>query len=174
MSNIETAEIIQFAAIRPKLAKGERPKPKSGFAETLSSLPRDEQGLTETARNSRLRSDRLDAWREVEAVMDYWHVAMKMHNVIQRVQVHGLPEGELHDKVDHAEYHPLVTKWREAWARLIITPAPDMRCVTWKQTKLKSRNQRCAGLSLARIEQAIADDIAFLKSHPTRRRDLQQ
>ena len=26
MSNVETAQIIQFAAIRPKLAKGQRPK----------------------------------------------------------------------------------------------------------------------------------------------------
>jgi hypothetical protein len=170
MSNIETAEIIQFAAIRPKLVKGERPK----ISGLHAPIVRDGEGLTETSKNSRLRSDRLDIWREAEAVMDYWHVAMKMHNVIQRVQVHGLPEGNLHDKVDHAEYHPLVTKWREAWARLILTPTPDMRCVTWKQTQLKSRNQRCADLPLARIEQAIADDIAFLKSHPTRRRDLKQ
>jgi hypothetical protein len=174
MSNIETAEIIQFAAIRPKLAKGERPKPKSGFAETLSSLPRDEEGLTETAKNLHLRRARYDAWREADAAMDYWNIAMKMHNLIQRVQVDGLPEGELHDKIDHAEFHPLAKKWREAWSRLILTPAPDTRCVTWKKTQLKSRNQRCAGLPIARIEQAIADDIAFLKAHPTRRKDLPQ
>jgi hypothetical protein len=165
-----TCEIIQLSAARPKLAKGARPK----ISGLYSPIVRDGEGLTETARNSRLRSDRNDVWREAEAVVEYWHIAMKMHNVIQRVQVHGLPEGELHDKVDHVEYHPLVTKWREAWSRLILTPAPDMRCVTWKETQLKSRNQRCAGLPLARIERAIADDVEFLKAHPTRRKDLQQ
>jgi hypothetical protein len=166
----ESAQIIQFAAIRPKLAKGERPK----IAGLHSPIVRDGEGLTETAKNFRLRSDRRDAWREADAAVDYWSVAIKMHNAIMRVQVHGLPEGQLHDKLDYAEYHPLVTKWREAWARLMLLPAPDTRAVTWKQAQLKSRNQRCAGLSPERIQQAIDADVAFLKSHPTRRKDLQQ
>jgi hypothetical protein len=67
-------EIIQLSAARPKLAKGERPK----ISGLHAPITRDDEGLTETAKNSRLRSDRLDAWREAGAVMRYWHICMKM------------------------------------------------------------------------------------------------
>jgi hypothetical protein len=86
-----TAEIIQFSEIvsRSKFGKktGARPAPRP---------PRCEDGITETGRNFRLRSDRRDVWREAEAVMAYWHISMKMNDAISRVQRHDVPEGKLH------------------------------------------------------------------------------
>ena len=40
---------------------------------------------------------------------------------------------------------------------------------TWKQAQLKAENYKYSGLLPARIEQAIADDVEFLRAHPTRR-----
>jgi hypothetical protein len=88
----ETAEIIQFAAIRPKLAKGGRPKISGLHAPII----RDNEGLTETAKNARLRSDRLDVWRKADSVMCYWLASMKMDTAVSLVQNCNAPEGNLH------------------------------------------------------------------------------
>jgi hypothetical protein len=166
----ETAQIIQFAAVRPKLAKGRRPK-ISGLNPPIT---RDEEGLTETCKNARLRNDRLDAWREADAVMDYWRISMKMDGAISRVQHCDAPEGALHPVRDPKGYWTLVEKYRLAWCHLMLTPAPDMRSVAWKRAQLKAGHHKHTGLTAERIERAIADDVEFLKAHPTRRRDLKQ
>jgi hypothetical protein len=168
----ETAQIIQFAAARPKLAKGQRPK-TGGFS-TNPPITRDEEGLTETAKNYRLRRARYDDWREADAVMDYWHIRMKMDTAVSRVQHCNAPEGDLHPVRDPKGYWTLVARYRQAWARLMLTPAPTVREITWKRAQLKAENQKHTGLKIEWIEQAIADDVEFLKSHPTRRRDLEQ
>jgi hypothetical protein len=60
MSNIETAQIIQFAdAARPK----RRP-----VANHSPSVAKNEEGVSDTAGNQRLRSNRRDVWREAAAV----------------------------------------------------------------------------------------------------------
>jgi len=56
----------------------------------------------------------------------------------------------------------------------MLTPAPDMQSVTWKRAQLKAENQKHTGLKTERIERAIADDVEFLKAHPTRRRRDQE
>ena len=160
-----SCEIIQLSAARPKLAKGERPK----ISGLYSPIVRDGEGLTETAKNGQLRSDRRDVWREADAVMDYWYVSMKMDGVISRVQRHGTPEGELHPTRNPKDYWQLVVKYRQAWARLMLTPAPDMQSVTWKRAQLKAENHKHTDLKTERIERAIADDVEFLKAHPSRR-----
>jgi hypothetical protein len=93
-------EIIQLSAARLKLAKGERPK----ISGLYSPIVRDGEGLTETAKNSRLRSDRRDVWLEADAVMDYWHTVMKMDTAISRVQRHETPEGALHPIREPKDY----------------------------------------------------------------------
>jgi hypothetical protein len=56
----------------------------------------------------------------------------------------------------------------------MLTPAPDMQSVAWKRAQLKAENHKHTDLTTERIERSIADDVEFLKSHPTRRRDVQQ
>jgi hypothetical protein len=165
-----TCEIIQLSAARPKLAKGERPK----ISGLYSPIVRDGEGLTETAKNSRLRSDRRDVRLEADAVMDYWHLSIKMDSVISRVQRHETPEGALHPIHDPKNHWRLVAKYREAWARQMLTPAPDAKAVDWKRAELKAGRHKYTDLKSERIERAIADDVEFLKAHPTRRRDLEQ
>jgi hypothetical protein len=106
--------------------------------------------------------------------MDYWHASMKMDTAISRVQNCDAPEGNLHPVREPKDYWRLVANYRIAWARLMFTPAPDMLSVTWKRGQLKAGHHKHTDLTTERIERAIADDIAFLKAHPTRRKDLQQ
>ena len=150
---------------RPKLAKGERPK----ISGLNPPIVRDGEGLTETAKNSRLRGDRRDVWLEADAVIDYWHLSMKMDSVISRVQRHGTPEGDLHPTHDPKNHWRLVAKYREAWAHLMLTPAPDAKAVVWKRAQLKAGRHKYTDLTTERIERAIADDVEFLRAHPTRR-----
>ena len=57
----------------------------------------------------------------------------------------------------------------------MLTPAPDMASVTWKRAQLKARYHKHTDLKPELIERAIADDVEFLKAHPTRwRRDQEQ
>jgi len=164
MSNIETAEIIQFADARTRVGK----KPASKVPQ-LRELPRNEDGITDTCINQRLRGDRRDVWREADAVMDYWHAVMKMDTAISRVQRHDTPEGNLHPIREPKNYWGLVANYRIAWARLMLTPAPDMRSVTWKRAELKAEKHKHTDLKTERIERAIDDDVEFLRTHPTRR-----
>jgi hypothetical protein len=63
----------------------------------------------------------------------------------------------------------LVDKWRGAVAKKLLTPAPDLAAITWKRAKLKSRDFPYLPVKKERVERAIADDVAFLAAHPTRR-----
>jgi hypothetical protein len=51
----------------------------------------------------------------------------------------------------------------------LLTPAPDIGAVTWKRAQLRAENYRYSDVKPERIERAIADDVAFLAAHPTRR-----
>jgi hypothetical protein len=62
-----------------------------------------------------------------------------------------------------------LAKYREAWARLMLTPAPDARVVVWKRAQLKAGHHKHTDLKPKRIEHAIVDNVEFLRSHPTRR-----
>jgi hypothetical protein len=94
---------------------------------------------------------------------------MKMDSAVSRVQRHGTPEGELHPIREPKDYWKLVANYRKAWARLMLTPAPDMLSVTWKRAQLKAGRHKYTDLKSERIERAIADDLEFLKAHPSRR-----
>jgi hypothetical protein len=157
-----TAEVIQFAAFR-KVGKTAVPR------ERRIPKPQGEEEVSETGKNFRLRQERRENWREADAVMEYWHVSMKMDGAISRVQNHELPEGKLHPIREPGHYWALIAKYREAWARLMLTPAPDMLSVTWKRAQLEAGNYQYTDLKPERITRAIADDVEFLRTHPTRR-----
>jgi hypothetical protein len=160
----KTAQIIQFAAARrPKLGK------KIGTRSAPFPAPQCEGGVSDTAENFRLRQERYFAWREATAVMNYWLAAMKMKSAISCVQNYGTPEGDTHDFVTDETHGMLVTKWRAAWACLMLTPAPNSRELNWKRDQIKGKKWKYNGLSAARIEQAITDDVEWLNAHPTRK-----
>ena len=170
MSNVETAQIIQFAAVRSKLAKGQRPK-ISGLNPPIA---RDEEGLTDTCKNQRLRQTRYDDWRKADALREYWRAYPKMNGAIERVQHHGLPEGDRHPQYEPKSYYTLIPTYRAAIVAQLLTPAPTAREITWKRAVFKHGDHKYIGVNPERIERAIADDVEFLRAHPTRRRRDQE
>jgi hypothetical protein len=156
MSNIETAEIIQFAALRPKFGK-------------VVSKPQCEEGVSETAKNGKLRENRKELWRMAEAARRYWRMRITFHDVLSQAQRMEIPEGHYHPIANSDDRMPMVRRWREALVRQVLTPAPDANSVKWKQAVLDSGDLENAEVKTERVERAIADDIAFLEAHPTRR-----
>ena len=59
---------------------------------------------------------------------------------------------------------------REAVVKQLLTPAPDAGAVTWKRRTLAGSDFSYLPVKAERIEQVIADDVAFLDAHPTKRK----
>jgi hypothetical protein len=163
----ESAQIIQFAAIRPKFGKQPSSQIPASNDEGKRDKPQGEE-ITDTGKNFRLRKQRHDRWLEADAIREYWRTSMKMDSAIFRVQNHGLPEGELHPEFNPQDHWRLLAKYREAFVRLMLTPAPDAQAVAWKRAALKAGKHKHTDLKTERIERAIADDVEFLRSHPVR------
>ena len=89
----------------------------------------------------------------------------------------NVPEGKLHPAYKHEDHWNPLAKYRKAWARLMLTPAPDALVVIWRRAQLKAGHHKHTDLKPERIERAIADDVEFLKAHPvrqSRKRDQEQ
>jgi hypothetical protein len=162
-----TAQIIQLFAPRPKSGKTFNLRVLVSAERPASAYSRHEPA-TIPAENSRLRSDRRDVWREADAVMGYWLAAMKMHTAISILQNFGAVEVERYPFIEPESHGDLVKKYRLAWSKLMLTPAPGGNQVRWKKMQLIAQNYEYTGLKPERIEQAIAEDVEFLRTHPTR------
>ena len=89
---------------------------------------------------------RFDAWRQADAVMDYWLAAMKMRSAISWMQSFGCVEGDRYPIIEPEEHGTLVNKYRLAWAKLMLTPAPNSGHVRWKRMQLIAKNHEYTGL----------------------------
>jgi hypothetical protein len=125
--------------------------------------------LSVTAANGRVRKERNEAWREAEAATSYWRARLDFERAVSWVQRLDLPEGSFHPAVDDGADRSLVGKWRQAIVNQLLTPAPDIRSVTWKRAKFSGGDFPYLPVKPERVERAIADDLAFLAAHPTRR-----
>ena len=124
----ETAQIIQFAdAARPK----RRP-----VANHTPSVAKNEEGVSETAKNGKLRENRKELWRMAEAARRYWRMRITFHDVLSQAQRMEIPEGHYHPIANSDDRMPMVRRWREALVRQVLTPAPDANSVKWKQAVL--------------------------------------
>ena len=127
-----------------------------------------DETLSETAKNGRLRKTRNEAWREAEAATRYWRVRLDFDGAVEHAQRLEIPEARYHPIVNPEDRYPMVGRYREALVKQLLTPAPDLRSVTWKQAALASRQFRHTSVKSERIERAIAEDLAFLAAHPIR------
>jgi hypothetical protein len=157
-----------------RLAGGTDVKPAAAPTGTEKSVPRQdllfqcaEPPLTETAKNGRLREKRNRIWRKAEAATRYWRVRMDFGHAVSIAQREEIPEAAYHPVVDSKDLR-LVDRYREGLVKQLLTPAPDLRAVTWKQAALAQGQYRYVGVSDQRIEHAIAEDLAFLAAHPIR------
>jgi hypothetical protein len=168
-----SCEIIQFsAAARPGRSPGvtaianlfltPRQRRRAGKPE----LP---PPATETAKNARIRNERRDAWWLAGRTADYWHARFKWDRELDTAQKYGIGDSGSFPPRAPASPFEAVNTWREAVAKQLLTPAPTLADVAWKRAKIKSDEFKRLPITLARAEQAIADDLAFLAAHPTRR-----
>jgi hypothetical protein len=106
-----------------------------------------------------------------EAATRYWRLRIDFQSAVSFGQRMGVPEALSH-RADPEERDRvfMVEKYRAAFVKQLLTPAWDAASVKWKQTALTRRNEYdYASVKKKRIERAIADDLAFLAAHPTRR-----
>jgi hypothetical protein len=123
-----------------------------------------------TAGNSRLRKERQEVWRMAEAATRYWRVRLDFEDAVSWAQRLGVSEGDSHPAVDPDSRMPMADRYRKALVEQLLTPAWDIASVTWKRAVL-ARNDYVIGpyVKAERVEKAVADDLAWLAAHPTRR-----
>jgi hypothetical protein len=51
---------------------------------------------------------------------------------------------------------------------LLLTPAPDQQAVAWKRRQLEGDKIKYLGIECGELKRAIAEDVTWLKTHPTR------
>lgn len=60
-------------------------------------------------------------------------------------------------------------KWRDSIAAQMLTAAPDVGSVNWKRGQLRDRQWRWTSTTDKQVERPIADDLAWLDQHPTKK-----
>jgi hypothetical protein len=128
---------------------------------------RSQRALTTTAKNLRLRQKRFEVWRRADAAMDYWHARLKLADAARRAAREGMPEACSHPEVNQEARGAILKSYREALREQLLTPAPDLASVNWKRAN--SKDLWVIDLKKERLDQVIADDLAFLAAHPTRK-----
>ena len=124
---------------------------------------------TETAKNSRIRSARRDAWWHAGRVTEYWRARLDWQCVLELAQKYGIGDSRSFPPPREIETRgELCDKWRAAVVKQLLTPAPDLAAITWKRAQLAGRGFSHLPIKAERIERAIAHDVAFLAAHPTR------
>lgn len=124
---------------------------------------------TETAKNSRLRNGRRDAWWRAEQLVDYWRARVDWYSALGTAQKWEIADSASFSPAkDHHARLELVDKWREMLAKKLLTPAPYLAAVTWKQAQLKACGFSHVPVEKEQVERAIANDIAFLAAPDTR------
>jgi hypothetical protein len=174
-----SCEIIQFAAAaRPARPVSETPNPAEVTAFVDRGLtPRQMRRMgkpelpppaTETAKNSRIRIARRDVWWHAERVVEYWRARMDWFSALGTAQKYGIADSASFPSAENESRFGLVDTWREAVVKQLLTPAPDLAAITWKRAQLARREFNHLPVKALRVEQAIADDVAFLAAHPVR------
>jgi hypothetical protein len=154
-----SCEIIQLSAARPK----RRP-----VANHTPSVAKNEEGLSATCKNQRIRQQRHANWQRTDALREYFRASLKFNRAIRLVQSYDMPEGDLHPQRDQDFDWAILAKYRAAIVQQLLTPASSVAEVTWKRAAFKAGQHRHTDVKPERIERAIADDLAFLAAHPVR------
>jgi hypothetical protein len=165
----ETAQIIQFSASRPKFGKQPLSQNPASNDEAKRDTPQCEENVSTTCKNQRIRQQRHARWREADVLREYFRASLEFGRAISGLQRHNLPEGDLHPQRDRDFDYAILAKYRAAIVQQLLTPASTVAEITWKRAAFKAGQHRHTDEKPERIERAIADDVEFLKAHPTRR-----
>jgi hypothetical protein len=165
-----SCEIIQLSAFsRPTRPESDKQTPAEVTAignRVLTPRQRGREGkpelpppATETAKNSRIRIARRDAWWHADRVADYWRARFDWRSALEIAQQYGIADSASFPSAENENRSGPIDKWREAVAKKLLTPAPDLGAITWKRAKLKSSDFPYLPVKKERVERAIADRL---------------
>lgn len=140
----------------------------TALAAPAIAAPIERKPHSETHANKLARDRRRDAWLRAEALTQYWRARLTMHSAVQLAKTHELPEAQNHPHADEGGRMALVTHWRAAKASQLLTPAYLVAGVVWKKECLAADGLEYLPVERRQVERAIAEDEAFLASHPVR------
>jgi hypothetical protein len=171
-----TFRLVGGTDVDPTLLESAQPKRKrgcsSGNVPGNDYLPdnRPPAGpLSTTCKNSRLRQMRDEAWNRARHTTSYWQARLHWQGELEYAQKLGLADSGSFPLAADENRFRLVDTWREAVVKQLLTPAPNVAAVAWKRAKFSGRDFSYLPVKPERIERAIADDLAFIAAHPTRR-----
>ena len=166
-----TAEIIAFTTSpRPKHIARSRAASVSESDNLRSWIVTDKTAgmpppATTTAKNARLRAERREAWRRADVATNYWCALLRFTDAASIAERYGLKEARALVGIgDDKALWSILDSYHEALRKQLLTPAPDLASVNWKR-----REGKFYGVKKELVEKAIADDLAFLDAHPTRK-----
>jgi len=178
MTTVRSCEIIQFSAIaglskkdRKKIARaaGTSRASHAELEQEPERLARDQEELSTTCKNSRLRQARDEAWNGARRTTSYWRARMDWQSELRCSQEWGLADSGSFPPAADENRFLFVDTWREAVVKQLLTPAPNAAAVAWKRAQLAGRGFSHLPTKAERIERVISEDLAFLAAHPTRR-----
>jgi hypothetical protein len=120
-------------------------------------------GLTTTAKNQRLRSERWEVWRKADATTRYWHTLLHFTDAVSCAKNHDVMEARTYTETSHEGRWAIVNGYRDALGRQLLTPAHDMAMVNWKRRHLSKDY-------VGADKDAIAKAIAKISPSSTRTR----
>jgi hypothetical protein len=163
------SNVIEFPAglSRREFARKVRASKKGTAKKSVPDVVTESFSIT--ASNGRLRIERREVWRMAEAAMRYWRMRIDFEEAVAWAQRIDIPEGRSHPAVDPADRMPMVRKYRAALVMQLLTPAWDAHSVKWKQATFANGQHTHTDVNPKKIERSIADDLAWLAAHPTRR-----
>jgi hypothetical protein len=128
----------------------------------------EQEGLTDTCKNQRMRNQRKEAWHKAWATEQYWSALHAWHGALEWAQRERIPDALTRPAIEENGWS-LVGQWRDALMQLMLTPAATMANVEWKRAKLRAGQHVYTDIKVERLERAIAADVAFLTAHPARK-----
>lgn len=172
----EQCTIIDLSKFkRPEPTKGALQAYREGQEAKLEAMVMQlatPEKLSPTAKNLRLRMARKGDWRIARRTTDYWRARMDWEYSLEVAQAYNIADSNEFIKAQRPVHHTLLELWRVALVKQMLTPAPDMAAVHWKQAQFKRGEHRWVAVKPEKIEQAIESDIEWLKAHPTSRREM--
>src|SRR5437879_3809476 len=129
-----SCEIIEFSTFTRPIDKRVL-TPRQRRREGKPELP---PPATETGKNFRIRMTRRDIWWHADRVADYWQARLDWCSALGIAQKYGIADSASFPSAENESHFGLVDKWRDAVAKKLLTPAPDLAAITWKRAKLKS------------------------------------
>jgi hypothetical protein len=162
--------IVGGTDLTPEKSQTESRRDLTASGRISFRAPDDAHTLTITNRNKRLRKQRKDVWHAADATVNYWDARIRFEDAIEIARSHGVPDACRHPPKTHVDRIPLLKNYRAALVEQLLAPAPDIASINWKQAVLDKDDYvfvEC--VEKGRVEKVIADDLAFLRAHPTRR-----